>query len=46
MNVKDDELSITKINNDLTLEELLSLVNDDNRHEEITTEPPVGKEIW
>ncbi len=30
----------------LTLELLLARVSDENRHEEIFTDPPVGNEVW
>jgi antitoxin MazE len=30
----------------LTLEELVSRITDENRHEEIDFGPPVGREIW
>lgn len=31
---------------DLTLEEMLAGITDENRHEEIDFGPPVGKEVW
>ena len=29
-----------------TLEELLAGITEENRHEEISTGPPVGEEVW
>ena len=30
----------------MTLESLVEQITDDNRHDEIDTGPPVGKEVW
>lgn len=34
------------LNPDSTLEELLALVTDENRHGEVMTGPPRGGEVW
>ena len=48
LSVRDDTLVIER-NDDLpeiSLDELLAGVTDENTHEEIRTGPPVGNEVW
>jgi antitoxin MazE len=46
LTVVDGKLLITPIARDLTLEEMLELVTDENKHGLIDWGPAVGKESW
>ncbi|WP_040336132.1 AbrB/MazE/SpoVT family DNA-binding domain-containing protein [Candidatus Magnetobacterium casense] len=43
---RDGKITLTPVHNRYTLEELVSNITQDNRHEESDGGYPVGKEIW
>lgn len=45
LNVVDGVLTV-RVNSDLTLEQLLADITDENLHGEIDTGPAVGAEVW
>lgn len=47
MNIDGDKIIIApKHKNEYSIEEMISMISEDNVHYEIKTDGPVGKEIW
>ena len=46
VSVRDGELVISPSDDDLSLDELLDRVTDQNKHELLDWGAPVGKEVW
>ncbi|MBF0566753.1 MAG: AbrB/MazE/SpoVT family DNA-binding domain-containing protein [Nitrospirae bacterium] len=42
----DGKITLKPVQSGYTLEELVSSITEDNRHEESDTVYPVGKEVW
>ncbi len=41
----DDKIEITKVSDELSLEQMLLNINDENLHNEISTYSPIGNEL-
>lgn len=47
MNIEGDKITIApKHKNEYSIDELISMISEDNVHYEIKTDGPVGNEIW